>query len=62
MSMACKCDRCGVLYEYDYQNYINSYFIGKERFPCADKKLDLCPNCQKKLVEWFKDVERNEEK
>ena len=59
MSKALKCDRCGTLYEYNFQLYLNPYFVGKDCHSYEDKRLlDLCPNCQKMLVEWFKDGER----
>ncbi len=62
MSIANKCDRCGMLYEYDFQNYLHSYYVGKDCHPYEDERLDLCPNCQEKLVEWFNGKERREGK
>lgn len=53
MSSACKCDRCGTLYEYDYQLYLRSYIIYKDCHPQEDRKIDLCPMCQKDLERWF---------
>ena len=60
MSAALKCDRCGTLYEYDYQLYLCSYYVCKDCHPSGDLKLDLCPNCQQKLIEWVDDGERKE--
>ena len=53
MSRACKCDRCGTLYEYDFQLYLHSYFVSKDCYPQENLKLDLCPMCQKSLESWF---------
>ena len=60
MSKALKCDRCGALYEYDFQLYLRSYYVGKECHPYEDKRLDLCPNCQTELEKWIE--ERKESK
>lgn len=62
MSRACKCDRCGTFYEYDFQLYFHSYFISKEGHPLEDLKLDLCPMCQKSLESWFTYPERVKKK
>lgn len=62
MSKAYKCDRCGTLYEYDFQRYLHSYYISKDCHPQDDKKLDLCPDCQGALVEWMASVGKKESK
>lgn len=56
MSSAYKCDRCGRLYEHDFQLYLHSYYISKDCHPQEDLKLDLCPTCQKSLENWFKRI------
>jgi len=61
MNKVLKCDRCGTLYEYDFSFYLHSYFVGEDCYPYEDKKLDLCPNCQKMLDEWFNDGEKEAE-
>lgn len=60
MCIAYKCDRCGDLYEYDYQRYLHSYFISKDCHPYEDQKMDLCPDCQDALVEWMTRVGKRE--
>ena len=52
MSKAYKCDRCGALYEHDFQLYLHSYFVSKDCHPQEDLELDLCPACQKDLERW----------
>jgi len=53
MSKAKKCDRCGALYEHNFELYLNSYYVSKDCHPQVDFKLDLCPTCQKSLENWF---------
>ena len=60
MSKANKCDRCGVLYEYNWENYIHKHYINKDCHPYPDYRIDLCPNCQTELEKWLK--ERKESK
>lgn len=52
MSLARKCDKCGVYYTpNDYKlNLTKKEIVG---FEFIDKYVDLCPDCQKILEEWM---------
>ena len=49
-----KCDRCGVLYEGDggYKKEGDVRLIRNGYF--NDDYIDLCPTCNRSLLEWFK--------
>lgn len=49
-----KCDRCGVLYEGDggYKKEGDVRLIRNGYF--NDYYIDLCPTCNRSLLEWFK--------
>lgn len=42
-----KCDRCGMLYEYD--GITPDLRVNKYTHPYGDRWYDLCPHCQKYL-------------
>ena len=59
MSEVNKCDRCGTLYEYDYNFYIGKHNIYKDCHPYSDYQIDLCPDCQTELEKWIKGDKMN---
>ena len=54
---AFKCDRCGNLYE-GYTEKVKSFYIN--RSPVTYYPLDLCPECNKELKDWFEEKENEE--
>lgn len=55
-----KCDRCGGFYDYTRKRDVTLNFLTECNGPKTDrmsKKIDLCPKCQKKLIEWYNKVE-----
>jgi hypothetical protein len=59
MSDIKKCDRCGDAYDpYNLStNYGDEwwrYEVLKDSHPYEEIKVDLCPECRKKLYKWIK--------
>lgn len=50
--MAYKCDRCGVLFDRDFEPGITVCLQN----PCI-RTMDLCHKCQKELEEWFRKIQ-----
>lgn len=51
MASARKCDVCEKLYEsYPCTPWVNIFV---DNYPYGDNRLDLCPDCQKKLEEFI---------
>lgn len=51
MSRACKCDRCGNLYE--ARMYVPDVSITRYNHPYGEEKLELCDKCQNALELWL---------
>ena len=66
MSLAKKCDRCGMFYEhYTVVNRMEVYnAVGKIRrllngtIDSCDTAIDLCPDCMAKFEKFIKDGEK----
>lgn len=56
MSLAKKCDCCGILYEYYTGiNGISFEYLGRYgNIDKSEKTLDLCPKCMEKINNMFK--------
>lgn len=52
MSVACKCDVCGQLYESKIS--VPDIQIRRYRHPYGEERIDLCDNCQEKLDRFIK--------
>lgn len=50
--MAYKCDRCGVLFDRDFEPEITVCHQNS----CI-RTMDLCQKCQKELEEWFRKIQ-----
>lgn len=51
-----KCDRCGALYEFALPSKTELKYQLRKRYPdspTSPKLVDLCPECQEKLKNWF---------
>lgn len=63
MSNAKKCDRCKQLYSLPISFVVFDdwwrYSVSKDCHPYPEIRLDLCPECRKKLAEWIRDGEDN---
>ena len=67
MANAKKCDRCGTLYEEreaNTFNYIAQHMARIYNAKTYDREValleetfDLCPDCSKSLLRWFKECE-----
>ena len=65
MAIACKCDRCGRLYEYEtieslmHQRDNNKPWYSVTMEMCPDirsRKVDLCPVCMMLLINWIENI------
>lgn len=62
MSDIKKCDRCGEAYDplltgITFDDEWWRYEVHKDCHPYEKIKIDLCPNCRKKLYNWLKEGE-----
>lgn len=61
MSQVFKCDRCGKLFDPPKRGKKENWLgIHKDHSMFPARSLDLCPCCEKNLMEWFcKEAERD---
>ena len=62
MANAKECDRCGKYYSinfisFDYEEDWWRYGLYRDCYPYEEIKVDLCPECRKKLYDWLKEGE-----
>lgn len=50
--LATQCDRCGALYE-RRKNQLFKLFRVSEKKSKYQRAVDLCPDCEKELGQWF---------
>ena len=55
---ALKCDRCGKVYE---QGFVPDITVHKYIHPYGEVTYDLCDDCMKKLENWLKKKEEQDE-
>lgn len=63
MARARKCDRCGKFYE-EYLLNSNEFYkvclIRTESYDYRNSAKDLCPECMKEFIEWYKKGQEQE--
>lgn len=55
MARPMKCERCGTYYYKEYANQTLEYtnYILREKSDDCNRSVGLCPDCLKKLYDWF---------